>query len=241
MRSRTVAYGCLLLGGLLAIVATAQPWWRANGAGVQVSFKGSEATGGLSQALSVVALAGTLLVLVMKTRGRQAVAVLLAIAGSALAIVGALRLRPDSAAVRTRMRQVSLIDQYALTPTVWPWIFALAGALLLVGAVVMLLRAAHWPVPSDRFQRQPSAQVANLADDPAGVWKALDAGFDPTSDSRDRDTPDNSDPNVHIRGAGDTMVAKQSDQAQESGQGQHSDQGQADQPARSGQSTSSPE
>jgi Tryptophan-associated transmembrane protein (Trp_oprn_chp) len=128
-----------------------------------------------------------------------------------------------------------------LTPTVWPWIFALAGALVLVGAVVMLLRAAHWPVSSDRFQRQPSAQLADLADDPAGVWRALDAGFDPTSDPPDRNSPDNADPDVQIGDAGDTMVAKQSDQAPESGQGQHPDQGQADQPARSGQSTSSPE
>ena len=50
MRSRALALGCLLVGGGLALVGSAQTWWRGVGEGVVVKFSGTQATGGLSQA-----------------------------------------------------------------------------------------------------------------------------------------------------------------------------------------------
>ena len=66
MRSRPLALGGLLAGGLLGVVASARPWWRATGDGVAVTFSGSEATAGLSQALAIVVLAGWVLILVLR-------------------------------------------------------------------------------------------------------------------------------------------------------------------------------
>ena len=88
MRSRALAFGCLLLGGGLALVGSAQPWWRAVGEGVVVKFSGTQATGGLSQALAIVALAGTLLMLALRTRGRRVIGALLLLVGAGIAVVG---------------------------------------------------------------------------------------------------------------------------------------------------------
>ena len=50
-------------------------------------------------------------------------------------LLGALRVRPSADAVRTQVREVSLADQFALTGTAWPWVYAAAGVLVLAGAV----------------------------------------------------------------------------------------------------------
>ncbi|MBA3528903.1 MAG: Trp biosynthesis-associated membrane protein [Propionibacteriaceae bacterium] len=208
MRSRALAFCCLLLGGLLAVVSSDQPWWRASGGGLQVAFTGTESTAGLSRALAVVALAGTLLVLALRVRGRHVMAVLLAASGLGLVAVGALALRPSPDVVRTKMRQVSLVDSYALAPTSWPPIFALAGVLVLVGAAVLLLRASRWPGRSGRFERAAPQRVESLSDDPAGVWKALDDGLDPTAGSETQDIRAQIHPDVRNEAPGDTMGAK---------------------------------
>ena len=52
MKTRALAFGCLLLGGVLGLISSAQPWWRASGERVLVKFTGTQVTGGLSQALA---------------------------------------------------------------------------------------------------------------------------------------------------------------------------------------------
>lgn len=210
--SRPVTLGWLLLGGLVAVVASAQPWWRASGTDAQVAFTGAEATGGLSQALAVVTLAGSLLVLVLKLVGRRVLGVLLAVAGMSQTVVGLLRQQPSGETVRSRIREVSLADQYALSPTLWPWVTALAGVLVILGATALLVGSASWTTTRSRFERealQPQDVVA--ADDPAGLWKAMDAGLDPTDPER-QDTPDDTDPDVHNESPGDTMGANRHQQ-----------------------------
>ena len=229
LTSRTGVLGLLAGGGLLAVIASAQPWWRAVGAEApstdSVVFSGDDATGGLSQALALVVLAGTLLTLVLATRGRRVLAVLLAISGLGMAALGAVRLPPSDVAVRTRFRLVSLVEQFLLDATAWPWIYALAGAGVVVGAVLLWLFSPSWPGRRRRFERSsrahpPSAAAADLdvaADpeaDPADTWRALDAGVDPTmitddpgDDSRDRRLAEN-DPGVRIGTTTDTMVTE---------------------------------
>lgn len=183
MRSRTLAIGGLALGGLLAVIVSAQPWWRAEADGADVAFTGSDASAGLTQALALVVLAGTLLALTLRARGRRILGVLLTVAGVGVVIVGAIRLRPSGANVRTRLREVSLADQYELVGTAWPWIYAVAGVLVLGGAVVMVATSGRWPQRADRFQRATrEAAVSNPDEaDPAALWKAMDAGIDPTA------------------------------------------------------------
>lgn len=182
MNSRSVALGSAVLGGLLGLVASAQPWWRATAQGADVPFTGSDASAGLTQALAAVVLAGTLLSLALRALGRRIVAVPLTLAGIGMMIAGLLRLRPTEANVETRLREVSLSDSYTLAGTAWPWVFALAGLLVVLGAVVMFARAPRWRQRGDRFSRTTPAEAAAVDEtDPASLWKALDAGIDPTS------------------------------------------------------------
>ncbi len=177
----------LLVGAGIGFVAGAQPWWRASGDGAAVAFSGSDATGGLCQALAAVTLCGVLLLLVLRAKGRQVLAALLAAAGLGMTVTGALQSAPDADAVRTRVRQVSLTDQFALSTTAWPWVYAAAGLLVLIGAVLLWLGAPGWSARVSRFDRSGTDTAtdtakAELADDPAQAWKDLDAGRDPTAD-----------------------------------------------------------
>jgi uncharacterized membrane protein (TIGR02234 family) len=195
-RSRGVAFSAMLLGGLLGLIAGAQPWWKASGGGASVSFTGSQASGGLTWALAAVVLAGVLLALVLRARGRRVVAVVIALAGIGMAVAGALQQRPTNDGVRSRLAQVSLVDTFALTVTAWPWAYALAGVLVMGGAILMLVRAGRWPVRTARFDRAAVGAASDLADDPTGAWRALDAGEDPTvsepptADDRSSSRPD---------------------------------------------------
>jgi uncharacterized membrane protein (TIGR02234 family) len=203
MRLRAVAFGCLLIGGALALVGSAQPWWRATGDGAALKFTGTQATAGLSQALAIVALAGTLLLLALRTRGRRVVGAILVLVGTGLALVGGLRLRPSPDAVRIQAHQASLADTFRLNTTTWPWIFAFAGVLIAVGGAVTMITAASWSSRSDRFQPRLNRTGPTTSEDSTELWKAMDAGLDPTAD--DHDTPTRDDPEVRDRSLGDTM------------------------------------
>lgn len=182
--SRGSILAVLLAGAAVGFVAGAQPWWRATGDGAAVTFSGSDVTGGLCQALAAVAGAGVLLALVLRAVGRRVLAVLLAAGGSAMIATGLLQTAPDVEAVRTRVRQVSLTDQFALSATLWPWVYAAAGLLVLTGAVLLWWGAPRWVARVSRFERAAGggAPAAALSEDPARAWKDLDAGVDPTSD-----------------------------------------------------------
>lgn len=214
MRARAGSLSALLLGGVLAVVAAAQPWWRAVGTGVDVRFTGTQSTGGLSQALAVVVLVGWVLMLVLRVTGRRVLAALLALAGAGVVVVGVLRQRPSASTVRSEVREVSLLDQFALRSTPWPWAYALAGVLVLAGAVAVVSSARRWPQRTARFER-PGADAASVTgpdplDDPAAAWKALDAGVDPTVAAKPDRVPEEfgaaaAAPDVRYREAGDTM------------------------------------
>ncbi len=182
--SRGTALGVLLVGGLLGLLGSAQSWFSASGTGAgpegSISFSGAEATGGLSQALPAVVLAGVLLTLVLARRGRRIVAVLVLCCGLAMAVLGALRTPPSAAAVRTRFRQIDLSDQFVLAGTGWPWLYLVAGLLVVGGAVLVWLGSPRWPRRSTRYERTTDVDATVVADDPASAWRALDAGVDPT-------------------------------------------------------------
>ncbi len=225
MNNRALSWATLLVGGLLGLVATAQPWWHIHSDAGSSDLSGTDSTGGLSQALMVVVLAGILLGLVLRSRGRRVLAVILAISGAAALSVGASHPRPSASKVVSRLREVTLSDRFDLVITAWPWLFAAAGALILLGAVLMLLTAQRWPGRSDRFSRSTDlATGAVLADgdvaaaDPAELWKAMDAGVDPTlypgggptgdpdgPATGDPDGPATGDPGVLPESGSDTM------------------------------------
>ena len=142
MRSRAVAYAALLGGGVLALVASGQ-------------------TVGLSRALAMAGLAGALLLLALRVRGRQVI-------GGALALVGLGIVAAGVAAVLA-------------APEPWPIGYAIAGALVAGGGVLTLLTSPRWPTRAERFETR---------DEPVDLWRAQDAGLDPTADPVDPNDPD---------------------------------------------------
>jgi uncharacterized membrane protein (TIGR02234 family) len=215
MRSRTLAFSCLLIGGVLALIGSGQPWWRATGEGVVTRFTGTQATGGLSQALAFVTLAGTLLMLALRTRGRRVISALLVLVGIGLIVLGGLGLRPSADAISSEMHAVSLAATSQLNATAWPWVFAASGVLVTAGAVLTMITAGTWPSRSDRFRAGSNRSEVPAAQDPAELWKAIDAGVDPTADASgdaraaqhntDHETAKVPYPDVHDRDADDTM------------------------------------
>ncbi|MFC7624950.1 Trp biosynthesis-associated membrane protein [Microlunatus sp. GCM10028923] len=191
-RARFVALAGVALAGLLALIVSGQPWWRAQGSDAGVAFTGSDVTAGLSQALGAVALAGFLLALTLRGRGRQVLAGLLGLVGIAVVVVGGFRFQPDTAAVRAKLQQVSLSQEFALTGTPWPIGYVIAGVLLLAAAVLIMITAPSWPTRSDRFRRNTDG-AATADAEPIDLWKAMDAGADPTdeADGPDRSGTDN--------------------------------------------------
>jgi Tryptophan-associated transmembrane protein (Trp_oprn_chp) len=142
VRGRAVAYAALLAGGVLALVAAAQ-------------------AGGLSQPLAGAALAGALLMLALRARGRQVVGGALALLGLGIVVAGA---------------TAALAD-----PEPWRTAYAVAGALVAAGGVVTLLTSPRWPSRAERFENP---------DEPVDLWRALDAGLDPTADPAAPEDPD---------------------------------------------------
>jgi MFS family permease len=140
--SRTIAYAALLAGGVLALVASASAV-------------------GLSQALAMAALAGALLMLALRVRGRQVIGGALTALGLGIVVAGVIAALAGSG----------------------PWSvgYALAGALVVLGGIVALLTSPRWPSRAERFENR---------DEPIDLWRAQDAGLDPTVDRGDPEDPD---------------------------------------------------
>lgn len=201
MTSRSLAFVALFGGAALALIAGSQPWSRASSGPVTVAFTGIQTSGGLSQALALTVLAGTLLILVLRVRGRRAVAGLLGLLGVGLLLVGLLQRGPSPALVRQQVLDISLLDTVSLRTTGWPWAYAGAGVLVLAGSALTLFRSGQWPGRTDRFRRDPAPANDLISSDPAHLWKAMDAGLDPTIGQADhgtagRDPSSPADPDV---------------------------------------------
>jgi hypothetical protein len=140
--SRTVAYAALVAGGVLGLVAS-----------------GSSA--GLSRALALAGLAGALLMLALRARGRQVVGGSLALLGLGIVAAGI------TAALAGGDR--------------WAIGYAVAGGLVATGGLLTLLTSPRWPSRAERFE---------TGDEPVDLWRAQDAGVDPTADPVDPRSPD---------------------------------------------------
>jgi hypothetical protein len=63
----------------------------------------------------------------------------------------------------------------------WAIGYAVAGALVATGGVLTLLTSPRWPSRVERFENR---------DEPVDLWRAQDAGLEPTADPVDPDDPD---------------------------------------------------
>jgi hypothetical protein len=166
MSRRSLALGSLLGGSLLSL---------------SLAWTNASVSQDLIRALALVALAGTVLILVLRVGGRRVVGLLLGVIGLAMA----------TAAV--------LLQE----PTVpWQIGYASGGALVAFGGLLTMITSGRWPIPPDRFRRSEGGASPDPAD-PADLWRAMDAGRDPTVD-----------PDVRKADPGDTMSsANQSQQS----------------------------
>lgn len=126
------------------------------GGGVLGLIAGSQAPG-LSRALAGAALAGALLLLTLRVRGRQVAGAALALLGAGLVVAGVLA---------------------SATPAGWRATYAIAGLLVVGGAIVTILTSPRWAPSGERFR---------TSDEPADLWRAQDAGLDPTAEPHDPD------------------------------------------------------
>lgn len=169
-RSRAVAFGALLGGGLLGLLLATQPWWTVP-AGASVT--GNEASATLAGVLAGAATAGSALALLLRRTGRRILGVLLAGLAVGMVLTGW--------AARTPPASASPFDGGAPAATGVQFAYAGTGLLVALGGVLLTLRAHRWPARSDRFARLDRAAAVQAEDDAGEVWKALDQGFDPTS------------------------------------------------------------
>jgi uncharacterized membrane protein (TIGR02234 family) len=181
-RSRSIGFGLLVLGALGTVVSASLPWYTADDS----SFTGTAITGGVAQALGVAALAGSLLMLALRSNGRRVLSVLIGVL-ALVAIITVPWQRPSSAEVFAELRKHSLADSYRLQLAGGSLGYAGCCLLVLAGALIVLVMAKRWPQRSDRFDRRSATpgQVATGPDaDPAAIWKSIDAGQDPTVGER---------------------------------------------------------
>ncbi|PJI85473.1 Trp biosynthesis-associated membrane protein [Luteimicrobium subarcticum] len=202
----------LLLLGLLAL-GTAVPTWltsagsTAISAHVAVTVAGTKAAPGVAAGALVVA-AGALALGIVGRLGRYLVPVVTAVAGVVVtgAAVGVLR-DPRPVAVRAAADTTGvtvLIEPVHVS--VWPWLTAVLGVLVVVVSVLALVGARTWTF-STRHERAgtvapPTAAASTAsgtadtapgagdgdggsadaidADDHHAVWDSLSRGEDPT-------------------------------------------------------------
>ncbi|MYY08363.1 TIGR02234 family membrane protein [Streptomyces sp. SID4919] len=189
---RSLAAALLLgaAGAAIALLASRQGWTEGTanvpGGDFPLAAKGSEVTG-VPAALAIVGLAALVAVFAVRRAGRVAVSALLALCGAGTVLAAVLGAR-DPAALDDRAAEVSgdtsaTVD--ALSHTVWPYVAAVGGALILLAGLLALRYGRLWPAMSGRYERDGSPRRARRAptvdpDRPEDLWKALDRGEDPT-------------------------------------------------------------
>ena len=181
-------FGPIVLAGLaaaaLTCVAAGKPWFRANIdykllAGVADPDKSADMP--LALALSLVVLAGWGALLVTRGRVRRAVSAvaLLAAIGVAACVVVAPFTLPDQ--VRDNLLDAS---DASVPPTGWYFTAAVAVAVSIVALAFAWLRVQTWPAMSSRYDAPATgAGEATVGSTGTDLWKALDAGHDPTDPS----------------------------------------------------------
>ncbi|MET7983456.1 MULTISPECIES: TIGR02234 family membrane protein [unclassified Streptomyces] len=177
------------LGAAVVLLATRQSWARGTatvaGGDFPLTAKGSDITG-VPAALAIVGLAALVAVFAVRRSGRLLVSALLALSGAGIAVAAVLGVS-DSSALDERAAAASgntAATAAGLSHTLWPYVAAAGGALILLAGLLALRHGRSWPVMSGRYERDgtPRPRKAKPVDPdrPEDLWKALDRGEDPT-------------------------------------------------------------
>ncbi|UGQ10098.1 TIGR02234 family membrane protein [Yinghuangia sp. ASG 101] len=151
-----------------------------HGSRFAIEASGS-AVGKLPAALALLALAAGVATLATRGRGRVVVGVILA-AGGAGIVAAAVSGASDRSALDSRAAAKAAVEgarAIDVGHTVWPWITALGGVLILLGGLTVIVRGRNWPGMGSRYET-PSARPRRRVATSADMWNALDRGEDPT-------------------------------------------------------------
>lgn len=179
--ARRTGFAPVVLAGLagagLGAVAAAKPWFTAQvdlrlAPGVREPE--TQADMPLALALSLVVLAAWGVVLVARTRGRRIALALAVLAGLGVlaSVVTATRTLPD----QVREQLLGDLDGVEVAPTAWFFVAALCSVFAVVVAILGWRAAPGWPAMGAKYDA-PTGAPAGEAD----LWKAFDAGNDPTA------------------------------------------------------------
>ncbi|WP_198035254.1 TIGR02234 family membrane protein [Streptacidiphilus rugosus] len=196
-RSLAVTLLLSVLGATLLLVAAGQNWVtghvRAQGVTRSLSATGGQVTG-LPGALALVGLASVVAVFAVRGRFRALLGALVALAGvgAVYAAVAAALGSGSRALDEKAARSVGLADIQAtgVAHTLWPWLAAVGGLLLVLAGLLTVAKGRAWPGMSARYDAptrgaaKPAPRRAGgsaVTQTPADLWKALDRGEDPTA------------------------------------------------------------
>ncbi|MFF3688511.1 TIGR02234 family membrane protein [Streptomyces sp. NPDC002187] len=190
--SRRSLAAALLLGGVgatVVLLAAGRIWAEGTaavgGGKVPLDADGGDVTG-VPTALAIVGLAALVAVFAVRSGGRLLVSALLAVSGAGAAVAAVLGASDsealDEKAARTTGDAAAAID--GLTHTVWPYVTAAGGLLILLAGLLALRYGKQWPAMSGRYERDGSPRPRKVRpvdpDRPEDLWRALDHGEDPT-------------------------------------------------------------
>ncbi|MGW6752376.1 TIGR02234 family membrane protein [Streptomyces sp. NPDC055006] len=181
------------VGAAVALLSSRQEWASGSatvpGGSFPLAAKGSDVTG-VPAALAIVGLAALVAVFAVRRAGRTLVAGLLALSGAG-AVVAAVLGAGDSAALDEKAAEVSgntAATIGSLGHTVWPYVGAAGGALILLAGLLALCYGRSWPSMGGRYERDGTPRPRKAArpvdpERPEELWKALDRGEDPTHEA----------------------------------------------------------
>ncbi|MEV6697641.1 TIGR02234 family membrane protein [Streptomyces sp. NPDC051453] len=181
------------VGAAVALLSSRQEWASGSatvpGGSFPLAAKGSDVTG-VPAALAIVGLAALVAVFAVRRAGRTLVAGLLALSGAG-AVVAAVLGAGDSAALDEKAAEVSgntAATIGSLGHTVWPYVGAAGGALILLAGLLALRYGRSWPSMGGRYERDGTPRPRKAArtvdpERPEELWKALDRGEDPTHEA----------------------------------------------------------
>ncbi|MER6616145.1 TIGR02234 family membrane protein [Streptomyces xantholiticus] len=188
-RSLAAALFLGAVGATVVLLAAGRIWAEGTasvgGGSVSLDASGSDVTG-VPTALAVVGLAALVAVFAVRRAGRLLVAALLSLSGAGAATAALLGASDtgalDEKAARTTGDAAATVE--ALSHTIWPYVTAAGGVLILLAGLLALRYGRAWPSMSGRYERDGSPRARNERpvdpDRPEDLWKALDRGEDPT-------------------------------------------------------------
>ncbi|MCT9009807.1 TIGR02234 family membrane protein [Streptomyces rhizosphaerihabitans] len=177
------------LGAAVALLSTRQNWAQGTatvaGGAFPLTVRGSDITG-VPAALAIVGLAALVAVFAVRRSGRLLVSALLALSGAGTVVATVLG-ASDSSALDERAAAASgntAATAAGIGHTVWPYVAAAGGALILLAGLLALRYGRLWPAMSGRYERDGRPRPRKVKpvdpDRPEDIWKALDRGEDPT-------------------------------------------------------------